>query len=177
MVKSSTQKNISKKRMKSLQHCFVLPGTHHLCVWCWYVSRQVLHCRHLSYIAPCACVHSAHLHLQHPEQTKTECLCLCCMCACFYPGCVSLSTYLHAVDGERQQASQQVRPRAVVCAAVQTVVNVDVVAGHGSVGPERREPEDTCRAAVHWNHLWGRHPLWLWGDRQVVTARTSYYES
>lgn len=127
-----------------------------------HVGRKVLHRGRLSHVAAHACVNGAHLHLTHAttqtQQADNDAFVgrnrasECFSCA-----------HLYIVDSQRQQVPEQEGAGAAVHAASQEAVQVDVVDGDGSVGSQGGQPEDTHGAAVNKNHLWGRHPVWLWG--------------
>lgn len=75
--------------------------------------------------------------------------------------CVCWRAHLHIVDGQRQQVPEQEGAGAVVHAASQAAVQVDVVGADGPVGSQGGAPEDAHGAAVNKNHLRGRQPIWL----------------
>ena len=78
-------------------------------------------------------------------------------------------TYLYLVDGEWQQPSQQVRPGGVVSVATAMPVQVDGVAGDGTVRRQGRRPQDSHGTAVHWHYLRDTHSLWLWTHTHTHT--------
>lgn len=69
--------------------------------------------------------------------------------------CVCWFAHLHVVDSQGQQVAEQEGAGAVVHAASEEAIQVDLVGGDGPVGSQGGQPEDTHRTAVHKNHLGG----------------------
>lgn len=78
----------------------ILPGTYHTCMWCYQVSRQVLHSSSFGNITPDTSIHCAHLHLKSTPTQENNMMYIFLDIDLHIWSC--LFAYLYVVDSKRQ---------------------------------------------------------------------------